>query len=295
MTPSGETPVIKILLAALAAAGAIGAALFTFLSSKYSVDRPILATQTAEAFRVTQTVAALYIEQTAAADAAFSAAQTAEAWRAAQTATAAAAVRLPPTVPLATVPPADPTGTPAPTAEQPAFTIENRLSRPVTILIDNRRLGEAPANGERAFLLQAWPVTVEFRVRRPVTDAGDALGAELSGHWNTLAEPGTRLIMDNQIGDTRYFYLVLTNQTDTRCDVTVNKGLDDEQTPPAYLPPAGSDLTFGYYALHDTSTVWLTCGDQTWYWGQKDASDDGKPLADQLEQDSGALYLILEK
>ncbi len=302
MSNNGESPTLKIVLAALAAAGAIGAAVFTFLSSKYSVDRPILATQTAEMLRVTQTVAAVWLEQTVQAG---RVAPTVEALRPSATpGVARAAPTLQILSPTDTAEPlAAPEATAAATADatagateavaEPYFTVVNRLGRPVTILVDDRRLGETPALDERSFLLESFPATVEFRVRRPVAD-GVSLGQEVSGHWTDPAEPGDRLIMDNKVGESVYFFLLLTNETDQDCRVVVNEGLKDEQAPETLLAAGQRDAEFGYYRLHPYSTVRLRCGEDAWYWGQEDAEDDGRPLGEQIAEDSGELALILE-
>jgi hypothetical protein len=276
MSADNESPGIKITLAILAAAGAIAAAALTFLSNKYSVDRPIIATQTAEARRAAQVITVIVATNPAPLTPAATPAPT-----------SAPVPTETPVIPATDAPSPEPT-------EHPYFTVVNRLGRPAAILIDDRRLGEIAEFDARDFLFDSLPATVQFRVRRPLAPDGAGLGLQLSGSWTDPADPGDRLILDNRVGESVYFYLVLTNATDEACRVTINRGLDDEDALDTPLPAATERVEYGYYELNPYSTVYLTCGDAEWYWGQKNADDDGRPLAGQLGEDSGELWLVLE-
>lgn len=99
--------------------------------------------------------------------------------------------------------------------------------------------------------------------------------------------------IDIQVGDQRFFYLILYNDSETNCNLIVNDGLESEQKV-GIIRAGQQNVHAGYYRLFSNSNVSLHCDNTITYWGIRDG-EGPKRLVDLLERDGATLKLRLSK
>lgn len=172
---------------------------------------------------------------------------------------------------------------------QERITLHNSLVRPAKYYIDDTYHGIVEALSDETVYLTSFPVKVSFEVVPQTTTQGDPVGDSMSGHW-TEVYPGAYLTLANRIGDTFYFYPIITNNTEVDCRIAINVGYTTEQTP-GFAEAYETDIGAGYYEWYSDSNVFLYCDDERWYWGII-PNEGGTPLSG-IDPESGVLRLTL--
>lgn len=163
--------------------------------------------------------------------------------------------------------------------DRPAIVIENNLIQPVRIDIDGDDRGVIAEYSSKTYLLDRYPVRVRWETVKQTTTEGTPIGDDMSASWSSV-NPGAKLTIDNMIGDDRYFfYVVLANETDRDCKVSINDGWEYENRPYAIIASNEEDVGFGYYRLFTNSNVTLYCDandpGEYWFWGLRPDSEKG--------------------
>jgi hypothetical protein len=174
-----------------------------------------------------------------------------------------------------------------------SITIDNLLNLSVKISINNVPEGDIDARTNKTFLLNDFPVTVQWSVNKWTTLKGDPLGHDMSGIFSDI-NSGEELTIDNDVDGQYFFYPIITNTTKTDCDVTINKGWKSEYVTNAVVPANSGGVGMGYYKLFTNSNVTLTCGTDVWWWGQQPDSPNDTSFYDDVEKDTGVISFTLK-
>jgi len=135
--------------------------------------------------------------------------------------------------------------------------LENRLLEPIQVVVGGgpeRTID--PGTTERFDLPRAGAPAVPWRLVRPTTPQGSALGTELTGRIEPGGRRGAvRRAVDAGATDRAYFAPLVTNATDRPLSVTVNAGLAGAAPCGCLIPPGATRVHVGYYPLYKNSTV----------------------------------------
>lgn len=194
--------------------------------------------------------------------------------------------------------PSQTTATPLPTAANtqvaPSITIINKLRLPIHIAIDKIDKGAIGEGSDKTYLLDSFPVMVDWNVIKETTVKGRPLGDDMSGTFTGI-NSGNTLTIDNVIGDQAFFYPIISNTTGTDCDVVINKGWKSENVTKAVIPANTNNVGMGYYKLFTNSNVTLTCGADTWWWGlQTDNNPSDTSFFGDVEKETGVISFTLK-
>ena len=158
-----------------------------------------------------------------------------------------------------------PAATVQPTLPANSILIRNNLVLPVTISIDMVDKGELEDGGEKIYLLDHFPVKVQWNLVKQTTDNGAPLGHDMGGTFAGIAA-GDDLTVEANVDGQPYFYPYITNHTQTDCEVTINKGWNSEFVTHAVSAAQSKNIGFGYYELFSNSNVVLDCAGDTYWW-----------------------------
>jgi len=174
-----------------------------------------------------------------------------------------------------------------------SITVQNELYLPVKISIDSIDKGTIDGGISKTYLLDSFPVTVDWSVVKWTTTTGMALGNDMVGIFKGVTDKDN-LIIDNVIDNDHYFYPLITNPGSVDCDVTINKGWDSEVVTKAVVPAKTGPVGLGYYRLYNNSNVFLACGTNTYWWGT--LPDQGTPdsFYGEVDQQSGVIEFTLK-
>ena len=176
---------------------------------------------------------------------------------------------------------------------QPVFMIENSLNLPVQIFIDEVFKGEVTAYDEKTFTLDSYPVSVEWEIIKKTLSDNSPIGHDMGGTFNKVT-PDSTFTIDNLVGGQKYFYPIISNNTDYECSLIVNKGWQSEYDPNAVISPKQSKVGAGYYELYSNSNVFFDCEEETHWWGLLPDDASVSSFSEKVKENSGIIYFTLE-
>ncbi len=139
---------------------------------------------------------------------------------------------------------------------RPVLYFRNELVEPVRIMAGARERVVAPGRTLRVPLSRRLSMVAEWRMLRPTSPEGLAMGVELSG---TLAFDRPRGRQDRSAAardsGRAYFAPLITNATGQPIAITVNAGLAGALDCHCTIPPGMTRARIGYYPLYANSTV----------------------------------------
>lgn len=170
------------------------------------------------------------------------------------------------------------------------ITIVNQLALPIVVMINNSYNNRIQANENRTITLfseDEFPANVKWKVERNKSADGVPLGEEINEEIR-LVDKGAKIKVDNEIGLAIYFYPVIMNNTDFKCPVIINDGLNID-----YAIGDSSQHTFtnitGYYKYAANSNITLKCPDQTYWLGERNGKQSARKII--LASGSGVLEM----
>jgi len=141
-------------------------------------------------------------------------------------------------------------------ATRPVLVFQNRLLEPVRIMAGERERIVEPSATLRVPLRRRMTLAAEWRMLRPTSPRGTAMGVELRG---TIAveRPSGRVerAAEARGPEGSYFAPLITNTTGRPITITVNAGLGGALSCNCIIPPGTTRVRIGYYALYLNSTV----------------------------------------
>ncbi len=139
---------------------------------------------------------------------------------------------------------------------RPVLIFQNHLLEPVRIMAGARERVVEPAGMLRVPLRRRMTVAAEWRMLRPTSPQGAAMGVELRGTL-ALERPSGRVerAAEARGADGAYFAPLITNNAGTPITVTVNAGLAGALSCNCTIPPGTARARIGYYPLYLNSTV----------------------------------------
>jgi hypothetical protein len=105
---------------------------------------------------------------------------------------------------------------------------------------------------------------------------------------------GDKLVIDNVINDQHYFYPIITNPGSFDCEVTINKGWENEVVTNATVPANTDKVGLGYYRLYTNSNVYLNCGGNEYWWGTLPNRGSPDSFYGVVDQQSGVIVWTLK-
>jgi hypothetical protein len=160
----------------------------------------------------------------------------------------------------------------------PIFIIKNKLALPIIITINDSRTERIEAKSTQIinlYSISEFPVNVKWKVARNKNNNGDSLGEEI-GYQYEHVDNVTLLTINNKIELTTYFYPVIINNTDSKCDIILNDGLSIEYKIGTSSPHAKTNIT-GYYKYAANTNITLKCGDIVYFYGERNGKQ-GSPI-----------------
>jgi hypothetical protein len=139
---------------------------------------------------------------------------------------------------------------------RPVLIFENRLLEPVRIVAGPRERVVEPGGALRVPLRRRMSAVAEWRMLRPTSPRGEAMGVEVRGSL-ALENPRGRVRRAAEARGTEsaYFAPLITNNTGEPISVTVNAGLAGSLPCNCTVPPGTTRARIGYYPLYQNSTV----------------------------------------
>lgn len=183
----------------------------------------------------------------------------------------------------------------APLASEPAlptFQIENKLLLPIDVQIDGLAKGQVAAQRSKTFLLNAFPAVVDWEMIRQTTSEGRPIGDEMGGVFDAVVG-GDVLVVDNVIVGQAYFYPVVSNQSNSDCEVIVNRDWENETVLEAVVPANASEVELGYYKLFTNSNLTLDCPESIYWWGMRPGEGEDQSFYDEVGVGTGVITFTL--
>jgi hypothetical protein len=139
---------------------------------------------------------------------------------------------------------------------RPVLLFQNRLLEPVRIMAEARERVVEPSATLRVALRRRATLAAEWRMLRPSSPEGVAMGVELRGTI-ALERPSGRVrrAAAARGPDGAYFAPLITNTTGVPIRITVNAGLAGALSCNCVIPPGTTRARIGYYPLYLNSTV----------------------------------------
>jgi hypothetical protein len=162
--------------------------------------------------------------------------------------------------------------------KSPVFMIENNLTLPIIVIVNDTHTERIQAGYKKNITLLSaaeFPASVRWKVQRNKNNAGQLLGEDI-GEEIKRVDKGAELIVDNEIGLANYFFPVIVNNTDSKCNIIINDGLSIKYSIGMSSPHATTNTT-GYYKYAANSNVTLKCADATYYYGERNGKQ-GTPF-----------------
>ncbi len=139
---------------------------------------------------------------------------------------------------------------------RPVLIFQNHLLEPVRIMAGARERVVEPSGTLRVPLRRRMTLAAEWRMLRPTSPRGAAMGVELRG---TLAVQSPRGRVERAAEargtDGAYFAPLISNNTGQPVTITVNAGLAGALSCNCIIPPGTERARIGYYPLYLNSTV----------------------------------------
>ncbi len=139
---------------------------------------------------------------------------------------------------------------------RPVLIFENHLLEPVRIVAGPRERVVEPGSALRVPLRRRMSAVAEWRMLRPTSPRGEAMGVEVRGGL-ALENPRGRVrrAAEARGTDGAYFAPLITNNTGQAISITVNAGLAGALSCNCTVPPGTTRARIGYYPLYQNSTV----------------------------------------
>ncbi|HLB38758.1 MAG TPA: serine/threonine-protein kinase [Gemmatimonadales bacterium] len=139
---------------------------------------------------------------------------------------------------------------------RPVLIFENRLLEPVRIVAGQRERVVEPGTALRVPLRRRMSAVAEWRMLRPTSPRGEAMGVEVRGSL-ALDNPRGRVRRAAEARGTgnAYFAPLITNNTGEPISIVVNAGLAGGLSCNCIVPPGTTRARIGYYPLYQNSTV----------------------------------------
>ncbi|MBI2535640.1 MAG: serine/threonine protein kinase [Gemmatimonadetes bacterium] len=139
---------------------------------------------------------------------------------------------------------------------RPVLVFENRLLEPVRIVAGPRERVVEPGTTLRVPLRRRMAAVAEWRMLRPTSPRGEAMGVEVRGSL-ALDHPRGRVRRAAEARGTAgaFFAPLITNNTGQPISITVNAGLAGALSCHCTVLPGTSRARIGYYLLYQNSTV----------------------------------------
>jgi hypothetical protein len=139
---------------------------------------------------------------------------------------------------------------------RPVLVFQNRLLEPVRIMAGNRERVVEPSATLRVPLRRGMTLAAEWRMLRPMSPRGVAMGVELRGTI-AMERPSGRVqrAAAARGPDGAYFAPLITNTTGIPIAITVNAGFAGALSCNCVIPPGTTRARIGYYPLYLNSTV----------------------------------------
>jgi hypothetical protein len=141
-------------------------------------------------------------------------------------------------------------------ATRPVLVFQNRLLEPVRIMAGPRERIVEPSATLRVPLPRRMTLAAEWRMLRPTSPRGEAMGVELRGTI-AIERPGGRVerAAAARGPDGAYFAPLISNTTGEPITITVNAGLAGALSCNCVIPSGTTRVRIGYYPLYLNSTV----------------------------------------
>jgi len=139
---------------------------------------------------------------------------------------------------------------------RPVLVFENHLLEPVRIVAGPRERVVEPGTALRVPLRRRMAAVAEWRMLRPTSPRGEAMGVEVRGSL-ALDNPRARVrrAAEARGTDGSYFAPLITNNTGQPVSIIVNAGLAGGLPCNCTVPPGTTRARIGYYPLYQNSTV----------------------------------------
>ena len=137
---------------------------------------------------------------------------------------------------------------------QPEIVVINHLAEPIRVGVGDAADRTVDPGAEVSTKPSA-KEGVRWRLVRPVTPEGTAMGIEMSGVLLPEGRGTTRREIRAVNGDAATFGPLITNATDRPLTITVNAGLQGAASCGCTIPPGTGRVKIGYYSLFQNSTV----------------------------------------
>ncbi len=160
----------------------------------------------------------------------------------------------------------------------PIFIIKNKLALPIVITINGSRIERVEAESMQVinlYSISEFPANIKWKVIRNKNNNGASLGEEI-GYQYEHVDNVTLLTINNKIELTTYFYPIVINSTDSKCDIILNDGLAIEYEIGTSSPHTKTNVT-GYYKYAANTNITLKCGNATYFYGKKNGKQ-GSPF-----------------
>jgi len=174
-----------------------------------------------------------------------------------------------------------------------AFVVANELNLPVRLSINGAPLENLAAGASRSISLGDASARLDWEVVKETTSSGRPIGDDMGGKMEDI-HSGEIINIDNLVADQPYFYLYISNHSADDCEVTVNKGWQDENATDAVVPANSDEIGLGYYKLFEDSNVTLDCDGKESWWGLQPGESRDDSFYDLVQPPSGVIYFILE-
>lgn len=139
---------------------------------------------------------------------------------------------------------------------RPVLIFENHLLEPVRMVAGPRERVVEPGSALRVPLRRNMSAVAEWRMLRPTSPRGEAMGVEVRGSL-ALENPRRRVRRAAEARGTEgaYFAPLITNHTGQPISITVNASLAGALSCNCTVPPGTTRARIGYYPLYQNSTV----------------------------------------
>jgi len=172
--------------------------------------------------------------------------------------------------------------------------VVNLLHLPARISIDNVYRGTVSAQSEETYVMENNQARLDWEIVKETTNEGTPIGDDMSGFWESV-NTGETIHLDSIVGNERYFYPLVTNNSRYECEFSINDGWENENRPGANVPENAQEVGLGYYRLSVNSNVTLYCADSIHWWGMrpKDEGSRGSSFLSYVPSQSGVAKFVL--
>lgn len=194
--------------------------------------------------------------------------------------------------PIATIVPGaelTPLSSPAPGA----FMVVNKLALPVRLSVNGDPQENLAASASRTISLGDASARLDWEVVKETTNSGRPIGDDMGGKMDDI-HSGETITIDYMVADQPYFYLYINNRSDEDCEVTVNKGWENENATDAVVPANSDKIGLGYYKLFENSNVTLDCDGHERWWGLKPGEVADDSFYDLVSTPDGVIFFTLD-